>query len=141
MKPFIAALIAAILLLTTIAVGGCGKKKEPVVADSAEATAKGFADAISAADLDRAATAFDYVSYARANNESWDDIPPGQQQQIIKKITEDKAGELKAYQTRLGTNVKAGPSQDGTVALTGDAGTVNILLKAREGKYYVVNIW
>jgi len=135
-----ARLIALPLAVLCLCCVGCGAKK-PVAGATAEETAKAFADALNAKDLKRAADAFDYVTFARANNENWDDIPSGQRGQIINKLKEQKLPELETLAKKLGGNIKCGPAQDGVVALTGDAGTVNVGLKATDGLWLITNVW
>lgn len=137
--------IAQLVALLGLAVGliglsGC-KGAQSVAGGTAEATAKAFAEALNSGSFEQAAKAFDYEVYARANFEDWDNIAPGQRQQITGKLVQEKAQSLSALKKKLGGNIKAGPAQDGTVALTGDAGTASIELKAKEGKYYIVNLW
>lgn len=138
MKPFV--LSVSLVIALCLACAGCGAKK-PVAGASAEETARAFADALNAKDFARAAEAYDYVSFARAENSDWDEIPAGQRQQIITRMKGQKADELRALQKKLGANIKCGPAQDGVVALTGDAGTVNLALKPTDGVWLITNIW
>ncbi|MCE5217619.1 hypothetical protein LLH03_11400 [bacterium] len=140
-RPRIAQLIALVgLAVGLIGLSGC-KGAQSVAGDTAEATAKAFAEALNSEDYERAAKAFDYEVYARANFEDWDNIAPNQRRQIVGKLVQQKAQTLGALKKKLGAKIKAGPAQDGTVALTGDAGTLSLELKAKEGKYYIVNLW
>ena len=135
---------AAIAIITQcggMVLCGCAKHND-VAADSAAAAAEAFADALNADDLKRAAATFDYVTSAREQNEDWDDIPSGQRDLIVKKLTEQKAGELAGYRQRLGEDIKCGPvGQGNVVALTGDAGSITVELREREGKWYVGGVW
>lgn len=138
MKP--AVLMGLLVTVLGLCCAGCSAKK-PVAGATAEETAKVFADALNSRDFARAAEAYDYITFARAENENWDDIPSGQRQQIIARLKSQKVDELKMLQKKLGSNIKCGPAQDGVVALTGDAGTVNIGLKATDGVWLITNIW
>lgn len=123
-----------------LAAGGCGRK--PIVGATARQTAQAFADALNSGALEQAAMAFDYTDRARQQNENWDEIPPGQRDLIVKKLAQEMVQQLATIKERLGANIKCGPVvDDRTVSLTGDAGTVSLELREREGKWYVTNVW
>jgi hypothetical protein len=136
-----AARSACIGVCCTVVVGGCGKQGA-IAGDSAAATAEAFAAALTADDLRRAATAFDYVTSARQQNEDWDDIPAGQRNLIIGKLADQRAGELGQYKERLGDDIKCGSVGQGSIVpLTGSAGSASIQLGQVDGKWYIENIW
>ena len=141
-RPPLSLLATFILCLAAAALfPGCGKKAEVAGATASE-TVEAFAAALDTEDFERAATAFDYVGSARKQNEDWDDIPAGQRKLIIGKLTEQKAGELAPYRQQLGANIECGSVAQGNVAsLTGDAGSLSVELRKREGKWYVFNVW
>lgn len=135
------ALIIIIALPGAVAAPGCGKPPE-IAGDDPRVTAEAFAAALDAEDFQRAADAFDYVTFARQQNENWDDIPGGQRELIIRKLKEDKAGELKTLRARVGGNVQCGPVANGNVvSLTGDAGSVTIELAEMDGKWRIRHVW
>jgi hypothetical protein len=134
----------AILLLTMVLAlaaifSGCGKKS--TVGATADATAQAFAAALEAGQYDAAASAFDYIAEARKQNENWDDIPSGERSQIIKKVAKMKAEELPALKQRLGSGIKAGAAQSGTVSVGGANGSVTLQMMERDGKWYIAELW
>lgn len=133
-------ILAALALCTSVALlAGCGSKG--LAGTSAKATAEGFARALAKQDLALAATAFDYTTSARRQNENWDDIPKGQRDLIISKLQEERAAALSVYASRLGGNAKVESEQGDTVVLKGDAGTLSLQMMQTEGKYYIVQVW
>ena len=140
-RPAVVLVTLILGLAGAIAGAGCGKPPE-VAGDDPRATAEAFAAALDAEDYQRAADAVDYVTSARQQNENWDDIPGGQRDLIIKKLKEDKAGELAGHRQRLGGNVQCGPVANGNVvSLTGDAGSLTIELAEMDGKWRIRHVW
>ena len=133
-------LVILLALVLCAAIAGCGKK-ESAAGATADATAKAFAEAMEAGQYEQAATAFDYLTEARKQNENWDDIPAGERAQITKKVAAQKADELKAVKQRLGSGIKAGTAQGDTVSVGGSGGSVTLQIVQREGKWYVSALW
>ena len=127
--------------LITSVLPGCGKKGS-IAADTAAGTAQAFVEALKAKDYARAASAFDYVTTARKQNEDWDSIPGGQRDLIVKKLIEEKAGEMEAVAQRLGGSPQCGEvGQGGVVTVTGSAGAVSLEMVAQDGKWYIAQLW
>lgn len=142
LRPAVIAISALVLCVcATVPLGGCSKAG-PVAGSSAKETAQNFADALNADDLKRAARAFDYLTAARRDSVSWDDIPKGQRDLIINKVRGDKEKELAAYKQRLGANIACGPVAEGSiVSLTGDGGSLSIRLREVDGSWQIYNVW
>ncbi|MBP8951598.1 MAG: hypothetical protein KBI47_04360 [Armatimonadetes bacterium] len=132
--------LAALALCASIPLlAGCGTKG--LAGTTAKATAEGFAAALAKQDFALAATAFDYTTSARQQNENWDDIPKGQRDLIIGKLQEERAAALSVYASRLGGNARVGSEQGDTVVLQGDAGSLSLKMMQSGGKYYIAQVW
>jgi hypothetical protein len=138
-RKLLAIVATLALLAAALTLAGCGKKT--LAGASAEETAKNFAAAIEAGKFGDAATAFDYITDARKQNENWDDIPAGERGQIITKLTAMKADELPPWKQKLGKGIKATAGQGGTFTLAGDAGSFSMQLKDMDGKWYISAVW
>lgn len=132
---------AALLICGALAALLAGCEGAGLAGTTAKATAEGFAGALAAGKYELAATAFDYVTEARQQNENWDDIPKGQRDLIIGKLQEERAGALSAYASKLGGNAKVDSEQGQTVVLKGDAGTLSLQMLEAEGKWYITQVW
>ena len=107
MKEFRLAALALLPLL----VFGCGKAAKEIVADTPEGTVKGFVAAMKKGDVKSAASAYAYVSEAKASNPDWGDIPSGQRTQIVHKLQEAKAETLRGDTAKYKGDVQVGAAQ------------------------------
>jgi len=137
MRAWMLGVVAAALAVG--AAGGC-KGKEP--ANTAEAVAQAFADAMAKGDSQGAAALCDYVAEARRSNQDWDDIPSGQRGQIIGKLKASRAQELSGQASLFGAGMKAGIATASGDAATvvvegGPQGTVSVYLVRTDGRWGV----
>jgi hypothetical protein len=135
-NPLIFALLYSLGLA---AFAGCGGKSP---GGSPEEVARAFADAMAAGDTAGAAELWSYVSEARNGNPDWDEFPSGQRSQIISKMEDAKAGELKGQTGQFDADMQAGPATvsgtSATVELQGGAsGSVVVRLEQADGKWGV----
>jgi len=134
--------VASILpcvLVGGLALGGC-KAKPP--ANTPEAVAQAFAEAMAKGDTEAAAELWDYTTEARKANPDWDEIVPGQKAQIIPKMKPAKAEELQARTGLFAPGMKAGsPTTSGSTATVqcegGPQGAVLVVLAQSDGKWGV----
>ena len=117
--------LLVLLAAATVAAPGC-RKAAPKPAATAEAAAQQFVAVVQAGEFERAARMMDYESTARSQNENWEDIPPGQRDQIIAKLRGDQATILRQTHAKYGADLKVAgsvPAADSTlVTLTGTGG-------------------
>ena len=131
--------LAAALVGGALIVPGC-KAKGP--ANTPEAVAQAFADAMAKGDTQAAAALWDYVAEARKGNSDWDDIPSGQRQQIVTKLKSAKADELAPQAATFASGMKAGTATTSgttaTVQVSGESQAgVSIYLTQTDGKWAV----
>ena len=131
--------LAAGLGLGVVITPGC-KSKAP--ANTPEAVAQAFADAMASGNKQAAAAVWDHVAEARKGNSDWDEIPSGQRQQIITKLKSSKADELALQASAFASGMKAGTAttsgDTATVQVSGESGGgVSISLTQTDGKWGV----
>jgi len=112
------------------------------VANEPSAIAQAFADAMAESDTKAASQLWNYVIYAREQNENWDDIPSGQRNQIIGVLQKDKAEEVAAWAGYFTEGMIAGPAaMQGTTATVtvtnGPQGDITLDLAEADGKWGV----
>jgi hypothetical protein len=133
-RTILLALAGASLLL-----GGC-KPKPP--ANTPEAVAQAFADAMAKGDSKAAAALWDFVAQARKDSSDWDEIVPGQRQQILTSMRAQKVDELKGRTGVFAAGMKAGAANaSGTTATVevadGQGASVTVFLAQSDGKWGV----
>jgi hypothetical protein len=132
--------VLAIVLLAPL--GGCGGKAG---GGDPQAVAKQFDAAMKSGNLQKAAELFEYNEAARAQNSDWDTFGAGQRRLIIKKLQEEKAEQLKAFQSAYASaNYQVGEAQvqgtQATVPLTGSAGRLTLSLVQEEGTWLIAGV-
>ncbi|HEY3396454.1 MAG TPA: hypothetical protein VGM19_02245 [Armatimonadota bacterium] len=134
-------LLSSLLALSLLALLGCGAGKGP--ASTPEGTAQALLAAVRAGDASALAALYDYSVYAKSQNQDWDSIPKGQQDLIVSKLIEEKAGALGPALEQMKTDlakVKVGKAEingeTATVPLEGGAAQP-LKMMQRNGKWYL----
>lgn len=133
--------ILALLFLALLA--GCGDEKS-VAKGTPRATAEAFVDALRGGDYDAAAAGFDYDQWARHENPDWESFAPQARKEIIAKLQEDKAAELKSLAGVISGEVTVGDAvtrgDRATVPLIADGVTLRLHLLNQDGLWYLLTI-
>jgi hypothetical protein len=133
------ALVCVIALAPLV---GCGKKAsaEPTSASTPQETALAFAKALQQGKHEAAAGYWAYEAEARSQNEDWGSIPTAQKNEILAKVRENKAtelrdqmGKLQAYQGEL-----TATAQDVVVTVSGGGKAYLTVTCAKSGDGYKV---
>lgn len=138
-----ASLVVA-LCCVSLLTAGCGRKKAwtETAGNSPMAAASGLAEALRVGNVDEAAGYWAYDSEAKAQNEDWNSIPPGQRQQIKSKMRDARAktleplvdvarrGQGSLHVTGTGPNV---------VVIDDNNAVVLVITVAQEGSGYKVS--
>ncbi len=126
--------------LASLLFAGCGGK-DTIAGDTPKATAEGFIEAMKAGDYKKVAQGFEFETYARANNDDWDSIPPGQRSQIVGKLRENQAGELEALAGMFTGEASVGNVQEqggsATVIINAGANTLLLQMKQMEDEWLI----
>jgi len=136
--------VALLLLLTTLLLSllltGCGGK-DTIAGETPQATAEAFVEAMKAGEYDRVAAGFEFETYARANQENWDDIPVGQRNEIIGRLREDQSNRLRGLAGMFMGEASVGEVQQqadsATATITAGANTLVLGMKQVEGRWLI----
>lgn len=134
-------LVFALLCLALLA--GCGAGKS-IARGTPEATAEAFVAAIRAGDFDVAAAGFDYDQWAQRENPDWGSFAPQARKEIIGKLQEEKAGELKSLAGMMAGELSVGEAaiegERASVPVTVGGSTLNLQMIRKDGLWYVLRL-
>ncbi|MFW5867634.1 MAG: hypothetical protein ACOCX2_07440 [Armatimonadota bacterium] len=96
-------------------------------------------------DYERAATGYDYVTYARRENSDWDSFGEHQRNLIVESLEEDKVAEIRGLAGMFATGeASVGDVQEqgntATVIINAGANSLELEMNNLEGKWYVYNV-
>ncbi len=132
--------VAVCLMAPAVGLSGCAAPTS-TARETPKATAEAFVEAIQNGEYEVAAAGFDYETYARANNDNWDSIPPGQQGLIVGKLREDKARQLQALSGMMTGEVSVGEARQqgdrATVPLSAGPTTIELHMVQKDGLWYI----
>ncbi len=131
----VAACVAACLVV------GCGAKTpKQATGSTPQETALQFGEALQEGKPDVAAAYWAYTTEARAQNEDWGSIPPGQRSEIVGKLREQKTTELEALvgPMKAAQGELQASAQDTSVTLSAGGAPVLVVTCAKTEDGYQV---
>lgn len=133
----------AFALLCLALLAGCGGGKSIARSDP-RATAEAFVNAIRAGDFEAAAAGFDYDQWAQRENPDWGSFAPQARKEIIGKLQEDKAAELKSLAGMMAGDVAVGEAatqgERATVPVTVGGATLRLHMLNKDALWYLLSI-
>ena len=135
--------ITIVCALTAGVLVGCGSPKS-IAKDTPKATVEAFVEAMKSGDYDAIAVGWEFEIAARSDNSDWDDIPPGQRQQIINILQENKAHEIEAMSGMMTGEATVGDAvvidKRAVVPVTVGGVTTGFRLAEVDGLWKLLNI-